>query len=419
MADGSSKVVHVVRKWNTAEWGGTETYVAATTASLEALGWQSEVHAPEPRAQGSLANETGLRPSVALARFDAMCPYLATRERRDALWAMGGNLVTFGEGIRLYRDRRVALAHLHTAGRIGAAVRVAMLRSRRPYVLSVHGPMLGDPELVAREVSHRTTRTIDLGRPVGALLGARRVIDDAAAVCCFNEREFRAMQARVGDRAVRMEHGVDVQWFSKGDPRRADERWPELAQRRVWLVLGRLSRQKNQRLAVEALAASRDKRVVLACAGAETDGGYRDEVLGRARALGVADRVFVLGNVPRSDARDLLARAETVIVPSTHEAFGLVVLEAWAARKPTLLAAGVGMDDLVREHGDGRCAVSTASGGAWAQALDGLDDASRASLAERGRQLVQQKYSWDRVAATLAGVYERAVDATRGAKGRC
>jgi D-inositol-3-phosphate glycosyltransferase len=415
MAVESLKVVHVVRKWNTREWGGTETYVAATTAELERFGWQSEVHAPGLR---SGDRDTGLRDSVGLTRFDAWCPYVGSRVQREALWAVGGNLITIDEGFRLFRDRRIALVHLHTAGRIGGAVRVAMRRSRRPYVLSVHGPMLGDPELVAREASRRAARTIDLGRPIGALVGARRVIDDAAAVCCFNEREHRAMQARVGDRAVRMEHGVDVQWFSEGDPRAVDERWPALRGRRVWLVLGRLSRQKNQRLAVEALAASRSKDAVLVCAGAETDEGYGREVMDRARALGVADRVILLGNVQRTDARSLLARAETVLVPSTHEAFGLVVLEAWAARKPTLLAAGVGMDELADAHGDGRCKVADLTAAAWATALDALDHDARASLGARGRDLVERRYSWERVASTLSSVYERACDAARGAKGR-
>jgi glycosyltransferase involved in cell wall biosynthesis len=403
------RVAHIVRKWNPLEWGGTETYVASVTSALRNERWQSEVHAPSCEAD---ACDSGLDPSVALRRFTALNPYIASTERRAGLRSVGGNLVTLDEPLRLLRDDTLSIAHLHTAGRIGGAVRFAMRVRRRPYVLSVHGPLLSDPALVARETQHRRGRAIDVGAPVGALFGARRVLDDADAILCFNEAERRALEARYGARVQRMDHGVDVARYSTGEAMRADARWPQLRGKRVLLVLGRVSRQKNQRFAVEALAASARRDAVLALAGAETDPGYLDETLALAARLGLADRVFALGNVPRTDVVALLARADALLVPSTHEAFGLVVLEGWAARKPVLFADSVGLEELSAPLVDRSVCLRAGAVSDWGSAIDGLlDDPERArSWAEEGRALCERRFSWEAVASRLAAVYRRAIE---------
>lgn len=407
------RVAHIVRKWNPLEWGGTETYVASVTTALRRERWQSEVHAPSCEAD---ARASGLDPSVALRRFTALNPYIASSERRAGLLAVGGNLVTLDEPLRLLRDDALSIAHLHTAGRIGGAVRFAMRVSQRPYVLSVHGPLLSDPALVAHEAERRRGRAIDVGAPVGALFGARRVLDDAAAILCFNEAERRALEARFGERVLRMDHGVDAARYAAGDARLADARWPQLRGKRVLLSLGRISRQKNQRFAVEALAASARRDAVLALAGAETDPGYLDETLALAARLGLADRVFALGNVPRDEVVDLLARADAMLVPSTHEAFGLVVLEGWAARRPVLFADSVGLKELADPLVDRAVCLRAGAASDWGAAIERLlSDPERArAWAEEGRALCERRFSWDAVASTLASVYQRAIE--RGAK---
>ncbi len=41
------RVAHVVRKYNPAEWGGTETYLAEMTKRLTQGEWVCDVYAPE------------------------------------------------------------------------------------------------------------------------------------------------------------------------------------------------------------------------------------------------------------------------------------------------------------------------------------------------------------------------------------
>lgn len=399
-----TRVAHVLRKFDPSEWGGTETHVAEVTQRMLPLGFQGEVHAP-----AGPSDRSGLHPDIPLYRYAAFCPYLGPKERRRALVASSGNIVSFNLVTRLAFDRDVALAHLHTGNRIGGGVRTAMRLTGRPYVISIHGPLLAQPELVAAETERRYDGLTDLGKPLGLLLGARRVLDDAARVITFNDDEHRAVGARVGGRAVRMDHGVDAARLSGGDVERARARWPELGQGPVVALLGRICAQKNQILAVRAFAAGAPPDHRLALPGAETDPGYRALVEREARALGVADRVHFLGNIDRTrDVPDLLARASLVVVPSTHEAFGLAVLEAWAASRPVLFAGTAGLRDLGRAAGEGAPLVGTLEVDAWAGELRRyLEQAAlREAAAQTGLRLVRERFGWDAVVAKLAALYE-------------
>jgi hypothetical protein len=135
------RVAHVLRKFDPTEWGGTETHVAEVTRRMLPLGFQGEVYAPSGP-EGS----SGLHPSVPLHRYAAFCPFVGPPERRRALLASSGNIVSLSLPLRLAADRGIALAHLHTGNRVGGAVRTAMRLTGRPYVISIHGPLLAQPE---------------------------------------------------------------------------------------------------------------------------------------------------------------------------------------------------------------------------------------------------------------------------------
>jgi glycosyltransferase involved in cell wall biosynthesis len=402
-----TRIAHVLRKYDPEAWGGTETHVVALTAALRGHGIQAEVHAPK----GPLAADQALAPWVPLRRFHAFTPFLGTSERRRALREMSGNIASIEEPLRLAFDEGLALTHVHTLGRIGGGVRTAMRLTGRPYVVSVHGPLLGAPEILSSDVKRRLSGTIDLGKPLGWLLGARRVLDDAARVICFNEEERAALAERIGDRAVRFDHGVDVGRFGGGSIATAASLWPELGTDPVVLLVGRLSEQKNQRLALAAFARVRmPARLVFA--GAETDHAERARLEREARALGIRERVHFLGNVSPSNVPHLIARAAVSITPSVHEAFGLVVLEAWAAERAVLFARRSGLADLADALGEPGWAIDSLDVDAWSVAIErALDDGpSRASVARRGRALVEQRFSWTAVAKRTADLYREVIE---------
>jgi glycosyltransferase involved in cell wall biosynthesis len=401
------RVAHVLRKYDPEAWGGTESHVAELTRRLGPHGFDSEVWAPA----GPTAPDRALAPGVALRRYHAFCPFYGPREARAALFANAGNIASIDLPARLAAGA-VDLAHVHTGKRIGGAVRTAMRLRGRPYVVSVHGPLLAEAALVADDTARRLEGLVDLGRPLGLVLGARRVLDDAARVICFNDDEHRALVRRVGARAVRLDHGVDAARFAGGDAARARARFPALGGGTIVLQVGRIAEQKNQVLSVAAFAAGAPPDARLVLAGAETDRGYGARVLDEARAAGVADRVVLLGNVASGDLADLYAAATLCLVPSKHEAFGLVVLEAWAARRPVLFADRAGLGDLARALGDRSPAIHGDSVATWSAAIGAMlaDPARRAAAVADGARLLGDRFAWERVAERTAAVYDEAIE---------
>jgi glycosyltransferase involved in cell wall biosynthesis len=398
------RVVHVLRKYDPLEWGGTETHVAEVTRRLVRMGWEVEVHAPH----GPKTPDTALDPAVRLRRYRSFLPMFGDADGRRGLIKNAGNIVTLDEPVRLFCDRNTTLAHLHSGGRMGGAVRTAMRLTHRPYVVSVHGPLLANREWLEADTARRMAKVVDVGQPFGAIFGSHEVLDDAARVISFNEEERVAIAERVGDRSIRMDHGVDVERLSSGDRDRAKQLWPELGDDPVILLVGRLASQKNQVFAVRAFAQSAADTHRLVFAGAATDVGYRERIEKEIRERGVGDRVHILGNVPRDDVPHLYRRADILLIASTHEAFGLIVLEGWAAGLPVLFPRLAGLADIADALGHDDASVAGFELDEWAGRLRRLaqEEGARRDNARAGMALVRSRYDWDRVTERLSDLYE-------------
>jgi glycosyltransferase involved in cell wall biosynthesis len=94
------------------------------------------------------------------------------------------------------------------------------------------------------------------------------------------------------------------------------------------------------------------------------------------------------------------------VLPSKSENFGMVVAEALAARTPVITTKGAPWQEL-ETH---RCGWWIDMGvESLIEALEKAMSHSPVELHEmgrRGRQLVEEKYTWDRVAGQMIEVYE-------------
>lgn len=398
------RVVHVLRKYDPLEWGGTETHVAEVTSRLVRRGWEVEVHAPK----GPTTPDRALDSQVRLRRYHSFLPMLGERARRQALVKNAGNIVTLDEPLRLLRDGRTTLAHLHSGGRLGGAVRSAMRLTGRPYVVSVHGPLLASTEWLEKDTARRMSRVLDLGKPFGLLFGSRRVLDDAARVISFNEEERAAISTRVGARSIRMDHGVDAERLSAGTVEEATRLFGAFGDAPVVLLVGRLCEQKNQVFAIRAFAAGAPETHHLVLAGAATDLGYSEQVEREIRACDLEGRVHVLGNVDRDQIPHLYARSQMLLVTSTHEAFGLIVLEGWAANRPVLFPRISGLADIAEALGHDDASLRSFDEAQWVERIRLLTSRPEARVenAGAGRSLVERRYDWNRVAGLLSDLYE-------------
>ncbi len=112
------------------------------------------------------------------------------------------------------------------------------------------------------------------------------------------------------------------------------------------LAMGRLHKNKAFDVLLRALADLPDAYLWLAGEGEE-----RAALQALADSLGVARRVRFLGW--RHDREALVAACDVYVVPSRHEPFGNVILDAWGAGKPLVASNAQGPGQYVVEGESG------------------------------------------------------------------
>jgi len=114
---------------------------------------------------------------------------------------------------------------------------------------------------------------------------------------------------------------------------------------RLVLAVGRLVEQKNQELAIRAIASVPD--AVLAIAG---DGPLRPRLERVASEVGTDGRVRFLG--VRPDVRELMGAADAIVLSSRWEGLPLSALEALASGTPLVATSVRGLRELVVDEQD-------------------------------------------------------------------
>jgi glycosyltransferase involved in cell wall biosynthesis len=129
----------------------------------------------------------------------------------------------------------------------------------------------------------------------------------------------------------------------------------------------------------------------------------------------VDDRLHVLGQVGRDEAAALLRAADAAVCVPWYEPFGIVPLEAMACGTPVVASAVGGMLDSV-DPGVTGLHVPPRDPQALAAAVRRLtgEPGRAARMGAAGVARVQERFTWDRVAATTLRVYERLVAARAG-----
>jgi glycosyltransferase involved in cell wall biosynthesis len=105
----------------------------------------------------------------------------------------------------------------------------------------------------------------------------------------------------------------------------------------LFLNVGRLHRKKGLELAIEALAPLGDRKWHMAFIGNDED-GTGAQVAKQAADLGIADHISFYPTVPTSQLPAVYSAADLFVLPSRHENFGNVVLEALVCNCPVLIS---------------------------------------------------------------------------------
>ncbi|MBK9073087.1 MAG: glycosyltransferase [Myxococcales bacterium] len=294
---------------------------------------------------------------------------------------------------------------------VALPVRLArLLRTLRPKIVHTHNPLpLIYAAWPARLAGARVIHTKHGKNPaVGANLIARRTA--AAAVEAFVAvSEGTAAQARLArecatGKLTTIVNGIDVTRFVPDPAARMKWRaaWgPVDAAADVCVVIsvGRLDENKHHAMllaAVAALPAEVAARVRVMIIG---EGPLHDALAAQALALGLADRVRLMGR--RDDVAELLAAADLFALTSRSEGLPLAVAEAMACGLPIVGTDVGGMRDVV---GDCGALVTSEDAPALTVELARLiaGDELRATLGALARARAVAQFSL----ATMATEYE-------------
>ena len=247
---------------------------------------------------------------------------------------------------------------------------------------------------------------------------AARALLESASVLVGNSRWTAALCREVltqlglpaDDQRVRtVPLGADPTVFRPGVSQESVRRRYGLGERRWLISVARLTPHKGIDTGIRVLAqlAPSYPDLGYAVIGAGEQLPALQEL---ARALGVADKVRLLTDVPDADLPGLYNCAHIYLglsrlLDERAEGFGISLVEASACGLPVLAGKDGGIPDAVTD-GETGLLVNATSVEAVASALRMLldDGALRARLGQAGRQAVERYYNWDRVTADLAGI---------------
>jgi len=172
----------------------------------------------------------------------------------------------------------------------------------------------------------------------------------------------------------------------------------------VVLFTGRMVYQKGPDLLVEAAAKFLKKRNAQFVLIGE--GEMRAQCEYQAQKLGIGNSCNFLGYARDSVVIDWFNACDLVCVPSRNEPFGIVVLEAWDAKKPVVATDAVALVDNFRT---GVVAYKEPSSIAWClnYVLEGL---GHNRMGENGYDLLIKKYNWKTIAEKTLETYEKVIE---------
>ena len=405
-------IIHVPRRFVADEWGGTETVVLEISKQQRAAGMN-------PRIITSMALANRRHDEIAdisIDRYPHVYPFFGlTAADRAAMDKKGGNLLSIPLLRALIREPGVRLYHAHALKRLGGSVRTAARWRKKPYVVSLHGGVFDVPAAELSDLTRPIVGKFEWGKPFGALLGARKVLEDADHVICVGDSEAQKAKATLAhDRVSYLPNGVDCQRFTTGDGSRFRGHLGIAPDAFLVVNISRIDSQKNQLGLLEAFArfhaTTPDARLVMI--GPETQPAYGDKLRAFIQANGLADAATLIPGLSNESGLliDAYHAADAFVLSSRHEPFGIVVLEAWCAGRAVVVSRVGGLQTLVRDGETGFFfdPDSPDSATELAARLTALhhDPALRQSIGEAGRAEATAHYDWSRIGARLEDIYQ-------------
>ncbi|MCX5706529.1 MAG: glycosyltransferase [Candidatus Omnitrophica bacterium] len=271
-------------------------------------------------------------------------------------------------------------------------------KSNKPYIINPLGAL--DPSMIKLKSGFKKMLYINLVERYNI---ERAAVIHVASVYEEKRLFFLGFKTPV---AI-IPRGIDLNDYSGNDINWLEERYPQLKDKKKILFLGRVTYKKGFILLAQAFEmVLRNHDAYLIIAG-PSDGNYIDKVRQMFAKAGLSRNVIFTGMLLDKEKFSVLYSSDIFVLPSYGENFGIAVLEAMACKLPVVITDQVGLYPDVEEYKAGIIASCNPLkiANAILQLLNNED--MRKAMGENGRKLVEDRFTSDKIADSMANLYEK------------
>jgi glycogen(starch) synthase len=273
---------------------------------------------------------------------------------------------------------------------------------RKPLVVTMHSTEIG-----RRDGLHTTTEHMIHETEAWLTYEAWRVI------CCsdYMVQHVKWAFGLPNDKLAMIPNGVtpaDYQNVEKEDLRSFRAKYA-LPSEKIVLYVGRLVYEKGIHILINAVPkvlSKVDAKFVI------VGSGYmQEQLLNIVRSMGLEHKVLFTGFVDEKSLLKLQKVSDVSVVPSLFEPFGIVALEAMAAKSPVVVSDTGGLSEIVEHDVTGvKVYPNNTESLAWGITKVLLDDTYRKRLQANAYKTILEKYDWDKIAEQTRLLYESVLD---------
>jgi glycogen(starch) synthase len=230
----------------------------------------------------------------------------------------------------------------------------------------------------------------------------RKFIEQASWVsACSSNTRKELVEYSGTARCEVIDNGIDMTEFEL----RHDN--PRLATGRPYVfAMGRHVHQKGFDVLIRAWHQLKLQDFDLVIGGSGTD---TELLQGLIRELKLEDSIHLIGRLDRNGVVSHLQNASCFVLPSRHEPFGIVVLEAMAARTPVIATAVGGVPEFVTDGVNGRL-VPGDNVNAMAQVLQELIVNGASETQTSAGHATAVEHDWSSIATEYLNIYSKCID---------
>lgn len=282
-------------------------------------------------------------------------------------------------------------------------------RAGKPVFVSAHGML--DPWSLRQS---RGRKALAL-----ALMGTGAMLAKASAIVFATAEESAAARHPGSSLHAIVPNGIDLAALAEaiaGDAQPLLDRVAFLTKpARTILYFSRIHPKKGLDLLADAFIALADRRpeARLLVVGIPQDDSYAEAIVSRLASAGLGERATFVTDLFGATAKPALRHAAIFALPSHQEGFSIALLEALGAGLPVLITDQCHFPE-VADEGAGLVVPDDAAGiAAGLAGLLALDDVELAAMGARGKAMIAQRYSLERIAERLVALYSGSM--SRGA----